>query len=905
MKITRLKLVNFIGIKHGTGRDEIEIFFDTAEEPGKKIVMLTGGNGSGKTTILSQLHPFKDSYDDRKKLIIEDTEGRKEIDIRNDSDLYEIVHYYGKSKSFVKKNGVEMNENGGVETFKDFIFNEIKLTPDYLKLGKIGSNTDSFIKLTTSERKEFITKLLPNLEDYSEKFEIVKKKFNELNANLKKTSSDLDKLEKEEIVKANIDRLTDLISTLDNQIEKSSNRVAVLTSEIDSNTLALDGKTLQDIITDKANKTKQQNDLTQSISIFEAKNGVSDIDNMDKIIEEKDSLLMNLNTDVNVLNSQKKLKNEETVNLKNDISKIKITLNGPENSDNPEELKKNIDELRAKEKKALKEVKTSQYANILKTASSEINNYLYKFEQFKNFVIKYFNDLRANTYMATKTNIELFSDENFETNLISQEKVLRDLISETRKIIEEKRQELYLKQANAGKLDILNKRPDECVIDTCPFIRDALKYKDLPKEIDELETFIKSQATELEKNEAKAERYIEMKSLYQNFNTLLDQLNVRTNIVYQSFINKHGTLLNQVKGNLSELQKNSEEFIEDINKIYDIANSYISYKTNADNLQYKLDAINNSSTIRASLEKDLEEKEKLLLDLDKQFNQITLDAADKVKEFDKEKEIRNEYKATVANMRSLRSVKVMLSTLKSEEEKVIELTGKIASNTKEKAELEGGLVGLRKTRTESNEELKKNNGDYAKIEGLKASLEDINKNHKNLDTLYDALSTKTGIPLVFITAYLDKTGQIVNELLKLAYKDGFEIEFVPEEKDFFIRVRAGDNIKNDIRDASQGEVALTTISISLALIQQSMEKFNILMLDEIDGPLDTANRENFITILNKQIDSMGIEQVFVISHNNAFDTEEMDLVMLKGSPIDKNNGEFMKNKRVIFDITEN
>ena len=70
MIITRLKLVNFIGIKHGMNLDEIEIIFKDG-----RIVMLIGGNGSGKSTIMSQLHPFKDSFDDRKKLILDGVEG--------------------------------------------------------------------------------------------------------------------------------------------------------------------------------------------------------------------------------------------------------------------------------------------------------------------------------------------------------------------------------------------------------------------------------------------------------------------------------------------------------------------------------------------------------------------------------------------------------------------------------------------------------------------------------------------------------------------------------------------------------------------------------------------------------------------------------------------------------------
>ena len=80
LRITRLKLVNFIGIKHGLNENEIERVFP---DNGNSFTMLIGGNGSGKSTILSQLHPFKESFDDRKELIIPGTIGVKEIDIEH------------------------------------------------------------------------------------------------------------------------------------------------------------------------------------------------------------------------------------------------------------------------------------------------------------------------------------------------------------------------------------------------------------------------------------------------------------------------------------------------------------------------------------------------------------------------------------------------------------------------------------------------------------------------------------------------------------------------------------------------------------------------------------------------------------------------------------------------------
>lgn len=56
MRILKLQLRGAIGIKKGLGVDEIEVDF-TNFQPG--LIALTGRNGSGKTTIMENLHPYR------------------------------------------------------------------------------------------------------------------------------------------------------------------------------------------------------------------------------------------------------------------------------------------------------------------------------------------------------------------------------------------------------------------------------------------------------------------------------------------------------------------------------------------------------------------------------------------------------------------------------------------------------------------------------------------------------------------------------------------------------------------------------------------------------------------------------------------------------------------------------
>lgn len=56
MKILKLKLRGAIGIRKGLGVEEVEIDF-TQFQTG--LIALTGRNGSGKTTIMENLHPYR------------------------------------------------------------------------------------------------------------------------------------------------------------------------------------------------------------------------------------------------------------------------------------------------------------------------------------------------------------------------------------------------------------------------------------------------------------------------------------------------------------------------------------------------------------------------------------------------------------------------------------------------------------------------------------------------------------------------------------------------------------------------------------------------------------------------------------------------------------------------------
>ena len=167
---------------------------------------------------------------------------------------------------------------------------------------------------------------------------------------------------------------------------------------------------------------------------------------------------------------------------------------------------------------------------------------------------------------------------------------------------------------------------------------------------------------------------------------------------------------------------------------------------------------------------------------------------------------------------------------------------------------------------------------------------------EDAEEIKDALNSSKGIPLIFLQVYLKNCPIMMNSLLDTIYEGELQIEgFIIDENEFRIPyIKSGIRIP-DIVMASQGESSFISIVLSLSLIIQSMTKYDIICLDELDGPLDTKNREEFIKVLYSFIEQTNSEQIFLISHNNLFESEPIDLIMTGNVDI-----ESFKQSNIIF-----
>ena len=155
---------------------------------------------------------------------------------------------------------------------------------------------------------------------------------------------------------------------------------------------------------------------------------------------------------------------------------------------------------------------------------------------------------------------------------------------------------------------------------------------------------------------------------------------------------------------------------------------------------------------------------------------------------------------------------------------------------------------------------------------LMSDLQILNTRYDEINLTREALSSKEGIPMILIKKYLKNVHKITNELLDIAYGGELRIkQFKITDSEFKIPYVSHGKTISDVTHSSQGETSFITVALSFALMCRRIGKFNIMLLDEIDGPLDKMKRQKFIDVLFHQMEMVGSEQVFIISHNDMFD----------------------------------
>lgn len=897
MRFLYVKLTGYIGIYNGLGLSQIEIDFTKSQN---KICVITGPNGSGKSTLLNALSILPDGNEN----FVPTLSASKQLQILDDGTIYDIFINHpldgrgnrSVTKVSIKKNGIELNPNGNVSSYKDIIFSEFDLDSNFITLTHLSGDDRGLADKKPAERKKFLASITSSLETYNGIYKNLNKKGN--------------------IYKSYINGLTGKISNIgdENSLRTTksalNNRCKSLTEEIDQlKAKIIQQQTIASINDPNGELQSTYLQLEQQINLLD-KEYTMCITEFDRFCSNNKITNKSLDSLKEELSRQIELRDDHQKALDSGRAALSIILNDIKN------INENIEKDTAHIMKLESEI-TPDLSENLKSTKERLDQIQIDFNEVG---INDPNDITTDNIQQVIKTIKLFIDsidyiyENLlESKLpefagiIKSGESIHSIIDKTannRESIKLQISELngYINnlEDEMNLMIELEKRPSKCKLDECPYLfnsmnvlrkYDVKKIEDCKNLIIDLLNKYNQQIKEFEIEVQNLISYSEILQSYLPMELSLDRVRTIIDSNYDLFA-KIGVItplldFNAILDRISIGDRFNE--FRDIKVLTYLSNDLIEYKSisvvynnllseykaNQNNIEslaeYKKDLeslkeeLNNKYTARDNQSKDNQFVNGILM---KAIGNITiysdalclLDNCNKkeveLEELKKQyREIQRQFEGSSESIKIIHDLNIRIQ----------ELSNELIPIEDQKKDIDSRLLLLDSYRREYTE---------------------YNEKYELINTLKKYSSpTAGGIQTFFMNLYMGKTLELANQLLGMIFQGQYQLlDYVITADEFRMPFIGSGLAVDDITSGSTSQVCIMGMIINLSLLNQASTKFNITRLDEIDGGLDYSNRAVFMQILQRVIDILGIEQLFIISHNMESYNGGTDAIQL--APID-------------------
>ncbi len=879
-RITRLKLVNNAFIYSGTGKHEIDLDFNKANK-NSKINLLMGKIGTGKTALLSQLQPFASvgTLDTRntEDQTLPEVDGCKIIEYDHDGSHYFIRHDYNwnknmkshSTKSYISKDGKELNSNGNSGSFKEIIKIEFGIDQNFLRILRLGSNVTGVLTLKSTERKKFIASLREDTEIYLTIHKKLTEDFRTLNASINAVSNRLMQLSAtdEDKMRSKLNELQDDIESLLKKIKECESKIGKFQG-VNQTLGKLSELTNQYHLTEATleNLRDQFEDLSHEVESANSSETLSSISN--KIGKIQGS--------INTL-EEKLLKDEdELTQTQTDINKFNDIILMSENNSHLDDMK-----------------------NTLKDLERDYQNYTIKLSGFKcqysyHFLATFIDDLSVLQNMIDE--ISQYNPNSIKTiymklnqNIGSWVNQKINILSAQRTNVQKAMNTIEFSKEYTAPIPLF--RAPFCPTKECPYYRshpEVIKERSgNKKDINAKLSRMKDEITRLDAEISKYQEYpILQKKLQLLQNQWKSAIEVLGNL---GIINHSVSLLDILTDQISRRDWYHYNQLIDILEKCKMQDEYQSITSRYVAVKNEISLLESPEYESSKYKREiaLKRKSEITEDMNTCNTEINRLKDQLIQLEDLYHIIQNKDE----NIKRLDSIKGDIQKCRESLDTLNKSIKKIEFNNDQITDLQ---IKLDKYTNEYTEKT-------AKVDKLKATLSQIEYNqdeYKNLmeerttmKAILEAVSSKEGIPLILVKVFLDNCKEIINDLIADVFEDDLEIlDFNISETDFKIPYMINGQIVDDIEYASQGQQSIISIALSFALIQQSIFDYNIMLLDEVDGPLHFSDREKFIGILFKQMAAIHSDQVFMISHSDGiFEGNPVNIIMTSEEQIEPNN----------------
>lgn len=873
-KIERLHLENFSYIYSGLGRKDVTLDFSGND---KVINIFIGKIGSGKSAILGHLQPFATygTLDIRNQddPIIPEENGLKEITYLHDNQIFEITHQYlwnkhtnsHNVKSYISLNGTELNPNGNSGSFKELIKIHFGIEQNFLRVLRLGPNVANVISMKSTERKSFIASLRSDTEVYLMLHKKLSEDFRSLTSTLgvlsKKlvslSSADEDKLKTE--LQDLVEEQQKIKRNYDNVQTEYFRQKGVMAS-------ILQGSSLEDLESQYAEKLKECDAMEYRRDYLQE--SLSSIDKS----QTPGSLMKEIGMcelRISQISSQMTLLEEDI--RRNDLELAKYT--------ERKALVGERDHFKVvQDTLAALEEKYQRNASRLKGFQCNYSyRYLANFADSLSILKMQIEELGS---YPKEVVLKIFHADQSIIHYANQKIAILD-----NKIVSMRRQANNLKFSATYQIPYPLFRPPLCPTETCPFIQTHPEVIKAGREDDQLKKAIQhimAEIAELEKKIAKYEEYPILFQKMQNLKTTWKDVKTVLSSIGALY---HESIMNILITPTFRAHWYDNEKLLNVMELCKMQEEQFNLQTQVSAARQELLALEseNGGNLDECIQKCRETHSRQAAELQRL-----------VEEQSREKSalsrLNAQYEAAEhadANQTELDGLKInigsivnMLNTMRDNIENAKAISTSSHRYQQKILEYESKLSNL----GEMIEDLKAKLRD---IKFTKKEFEDAVETRDELKLILDASSTKEGIPLYLIKVFLDDCREILNDLVADVFADSLEIlEFNISETEFKIPYRVNGMDIDDISTASQGQQSIISIALSFALVIQSMFDYNITLLDEVEGSLHKRDREKFFTILFKYLQAIGASQVFLITHNDAFDNVPSNIIMTTEEMVD-------------------
>ena len=794
------------------------------------------------STLLSAIQPFGSvgTLDDRSSLpfIIVGKNGYKEIHYTKGSDEYVIKHFYKASKdshmvkSYFMKNGEELNENGNVTSFNALVETHFGLTMEMMRLIRIGTNVNSFISLLPARRKEYIGKLIEEIDLYIQIY--------------KKINDDI------KIVKAMMQaNATSLRNCHVSDIEVEKDNLSALNKDIKEREKERDGliadlsRVTALIENNDINKLRnQRNDAMASLNEYNA--AKRNIENNN--LEDKD---------IDTLIAERNKLSEVKVSVQSKINSYRLAI---------DQLSTQIERLELNAKK----ISSDNDMNSLNVAIDKLRTSMNNTPKIiKSFVIVetsesvYSMMLKLQSLNQVSKVIISFGEKPIS--------VYKKLVDENQSVEKWLARQIKAKESSISRDDLMSLirmvfAEDDIISPNCD-----TEFKECPYY--RLYDVIKEADSKLSDEVYDSETLNHIKILSENMSLVFNAVDM---IQTSNLPDKIKDAISY-KSALKRLSDKLPFFdLTDMEEYLGIVKEAEIYKANAIALQeyeYRL-MMYKKSGVDSILEEIKQHKAEIAT-----YNENIRNESATIQSLNGELSKVDSYITLVGKYNDLKKYK---KTFESTLENVNKLLEPLETAAAEKRELEFKVTQMRSVVDSLRNqhrllESKINNYNRLVDDGVV-----LDKKNRDLSMILDAVSTKKGIPVYYMRKYLVKIQKLTNDLLDLIYKGEFQLApFIVTPEEFKIPYTKNGKTIEDIKYSSQSEISMTAMALSFSLATNSSMDYNIILADEVDGGLDESNRLSFLKMLYKQMDVINAEQVFIISQNlSQMTTIPMDCIML-------------------------